>query len=175
MEIARENNLNVRKAVEKVINNHPEFHFFVDELSANNFMPTYAGQADEKYSFDEMDEGFFDFVERKINENGIYLRICYLTGEEIAGEAIFVVETAGKTTTFKTNDLDGVCVVEMADYGVKITPDEIILGATIDGGCCHTPYFAEFGSKRCNEKFMSLDNPLNRYVIGLMDDFLDSI
>ena len=175
MEIIRENNINVRKAVEKAINANPEFHFYVDELSLNNSMPTYAGQADEKYSYDEMDEGFFDFLNRKIQENGIYLRICYLTGEEIAGEVIFVVETQGKSTTFKTNDLDSVCVVEMADYGIKITSDEIIFGATIDGGCGHVPYFAEFGSRRCNETFMSLDNPLNKYVIGLLDDFLDSI
>lgn len=175
MEIKRPNNLNVRKAVEKAISGHPEFHFFVDELSISNHMPTYAGLADEKYTYDEMDDSFFDFIERKINENGVYLRICYMTGEEIAGEAIFVIETAGKSTTFKTNEVDKVCVVEMADYGVKITPDEIILGATIDGGCGHTPYFAEFGSTRCNEKFMSPENPLNRYIIGLIGEFLDSI
>ena len=175
MEIKRENNINVRKAVKKAINNNPEFHFFVDELSENNYMPTYAGLADEKYTFEKMDGGFFDFIDRKIRENGVYLRICYLTGEEIAGEAIFVVEMAGNTTTFKTNDLDKVCVVEMADYGIKITPDEIIIGATIDGGCCHTPYFAEFGSVKCNEKFMSLENPLNKYIIGMIGEFLDSI
>lgn len=175
MEIRRKNNGNVRKAVEKAINGHPEFHFFVDELSDNDYMPTYAGLADEKYTYDEMDDGFFDFIDRKIHENGVYLRICYLAGEEVAGEAIFVVETAGKSTTFKTNDVDRVCVVEMADYGVKITPDELIFGATIDGGCGHTPYFAEFASKRCNEKFMSLENPLNKYIITLMGEFLDSI
>ena len=136
MEIVRKNNLNVRKTVEKAINNHPEFHFFVDELSADNRMPTYAGIADEKYTFDEMDDGFFDFINRKIQENGVYLRICYMTGQEVAGEAIFV---------------------------------------TIDGGCAHTPYFAEFGSKNCNETFMSLENPLNRYIISLIGEFLDSI
>lgn len=175
MEIKRENDIDVRRTVEKAVNGNCEFHFFVDELSANDCMPTYAGLADEKYAFDEMDDGFFDFINRKIHENGVYLRICYLTGEEISGEAIFVVETAGNSTTFRTNDLEEVCVVEMADYGVKITPDEIIFGATVDGGCCHTPYFAEFGSSRCNEKFMSPENPLNKYVIGLIGEFLDSI
>lgn len=175
MEIRRVNNLDVRKTVERAVSGNPEFHFYVDELSADGFMPTYEGLADEKYTFDEMDEGFFEFINRKIHENGVYLRICYMTGEEMEGEAIFVVEMAGESTTFKTNDLDNVCVVEMADYGVKITPDELIFGATIDGGCAHTPYFAEFGSERCNETFMSLDNPLNRYVIGLIGDFIDSI
>ena len=81
----------MRKTVEKAINNHPEFHFFVDELSANNYMPTYAGMADEKYTYEKMDDGFFEFIERKIRENGVYLRICYLTGEEIGSEAIFVM------------------------------------------------------------------------------------
>ena len=175
MEIRRENNINVRKTVEKAINNHPEFHFFVDELSADNRMPTYAGLADEKYTFDEMDDGFFDFINRKIHENGVYLRICYLTGHETDSEAVFKIEVAGKEVGFKTNDLDNVQVVEMADYGIKITPGEIIFGATIDGGCSCTPYFAKFGSKDCNEVFMSLENPLNRYIITLIGEFLDSI
>ena len=175
MEIRRENNINVRKTVEKAINNHPEFHFFVDELSANNYMPTYAGMADEKYTYDEMDDGFFDFIERKIHENGVYLRICYLTGEIVGPEALFVIEIADETLTFQTSELDDVLVVEMADYGIKITPDEIILGATIDGGCGQTPYFAEFGSSNCNETFMSLENPLNKFLITLMGEFLESI
>ena len=175
MEIIRENNINVRRTVEKAINNHPEFHFFVDELSANDYMPTYAGEADEKYTYDEIDDGFFEFIERKIGENGVYLRICYLTGEQNASEARFEIEMPGRTLTFTTNELDSVQVVDMADYGIKITPDKIILGATIDGGCSQTPYFAEFGSANCNETFMSLDNPLNRFIITLIGEFLDSI
>lgn len=175
MEIIRKNNIDVRKTVEKAIDNHPEFHFFVDELSADNLMPTYAGLADEKYKYDKMDDGFFEFIDRKIQENGVYLRICYMTGKEIESQAIFSLEVAGKPVTFKTNDLDRVQIVEMADYGVKITSDEIIFGATIDGGCAATPYFAQFGSKNCNEIFMSLENPLNRYIISLIGEFLDSI
>nr|WP_295161924.1 hypothetical protein [uncultured Methanobrevibacter sp.] len=175
MEIIRKNDINVRRTVEKAINNHPEFHFFVDELSANNYMPTYAGEADEKYTYDEMDDGFFEFIERKIHENGVYLRICYLTGEQTASQANFEIEMAGRTFSFTTNELDSVQVVEMADYGIKIIPDKIILGATIDGGCGQTPYFAEFGSTNCNETFMSLENPLNMFIITLIGEFLDSI
>lgn len=175
MEIIRKNNIDVRRTVEKAINNHPEFHFFVDELSANDCMLTYAGKADEKYTYDEMDDGFFEFIERKIRENGVYLRICYLTGEQTASEASFEIEMPGRTLTFTTNEPDSVQVVEMADYGIKITPDKIILGATIDGGCSQTPYFAEFGSANCNETFMSLENPLNRFIITLIGEFLDSI
>lgn len=175
MEIVRENNINVRKTVEKAINNHPEFHFFVDELSADDCMPTYAGLADEKYSFERMDDGFFDFIDRKISENGVYLRICYLTGREVGDEAVFEIEVGGNQVTFKTNDLDNVQVVEMADYGIKITSKELIFGATIEDGCSHTPYFAQFGSSNCNEIFMSLENPLNRYIISLIGGFLDSI
>ena len=175
MEIRRDNNIDVRKAVTKAVNNDMEFHFFVDELTENNYMPTYAGFADEKYTYDEINDEFFDFINRKIAENGVYLRICYMTGQEVAGEAIFVLELAGNPLTFKTDELDKVQVVEMADYGIKITPDEIIFGATIDGGCAHTPYFAEFDSKNCNETFMSLENPLNRYIISLIGEFLDSI
>lgn len=175
MEIVRKNNVNVRKTVEKAVNNHPEFHFFVDELSANGCMPTYAGLADEKYAYDKMDDEFFEFIDRKIHENGVYLRICYLTGSEIDDEAIFELEVAGKPFTFKTTDIDSVQIVEMADYGVKITPRELVFGATIEDGCAHTPYFAQFGSKKCNETFMSLENPLNKFIIRLMGEFLDSI
>lgn len=65
MEIRRENNINVRKTVEKAINNHPEFHFFVDELSANNYMPTYAGMADEKYTMKRWMTDFLNLSREK--------------------------------------------------------------------------------------------------------------
>lgn len=173
MGIVRENNLDIRKTVKKAVNNHPEFHFYVDELTSDNLMPTYAGNADEKYTFDEMDDEFFDFIDRKIQENGIYLRICYLTSSEHDGEAIFSIEIAGREFTFKTGDLSSVQVVEMADYGIKIESDKITYGTTVDGGCVHTPYFAEFGSKRGNETYLSLENPLNKFIISLIDEFLE--
>ncbi len=173
MSIVRENNLNIRKTVEKAINNHPEFHFFVDELTSENYMPTYAGTADEKYTFDNMDDEFFKFIERKIKENGIYLRICYLTSCEVNGEAIFSIESAGREYTFKTDDVENVQIVEMADYGIKIESDRITYGTTVEGGCAHTPYFAEFGSKKGNETYLSLDNPLNKFIITLIDEFLE--
>ena len=173
MSIVRKNNLNVRKTVKKAVNNHPEFHFFVDELTSDNCMPTYAGMADEKYTFDEMDDDFFEFIDRKISENGIYLRICYMMLSEADGEAIFVIEIAGREFTFKTDDLSSVQIVEMADYGIKIESDRITYGTTVEGGCVHTPYFAEFGSKRGNETYLSLENPLNRFIISLIDEFLE--
>jgi hypothetical protein len=173
MSIVRKNNLNIRKTVEKAINNHPEFHFFVDELTSDNYMPTYAGMADEKYTFDEMDDGFFEFIERKIKENGVYLRICYLTGSQSDGEAVFNIEIAGRELTFRTDDLDSVQIVEMADYGIKIESDRITYGTTVEGGCSQTPYFAEFGSKRGNETYLSEENPLNRFIIALIDEFLE--
>ena len=172
MERINKNQINVRETVKKAISNHPEFHFFVDELTENDYMPTYAGTADEKYTYDEMDEEFFAFIERKIEENGIYLRICYLTCDVIGDEAVFTIEIGPDEKIFKTNDLDSVQVVEMADYGIKIKGDEITFGATVEGGCCQTPYFAEFGSSKGNETFLSEENPLNKFIINLMKDFL---
>ena len=172
MQIIRENNINIRKTVERAINNHPEFHFFVDELTADDYMPTYAGIADEKYTYDRMDKEFFDFIDRKIASQGLYLRICYLTGEVVDGEAIFTIEIGSEEKKFKTNDLDSVCLVDMADYGIKIKGDEIIFGATVDE-IGHTPFFAEFGSGKGKEKYLSLDNPLNRFILNLMDEFLE--
>lgn len=171
MNITRKNNINVRKTVERAINNHPEFHFFVDELSADDSMPTYAGLADEKYTFSQMDEGFFDFLNRKIQSDGIYLRICYLVGEIIDGEAIFTIEIAGEIKIFKTNDLDSVFLVDMADYGIKIMGDEITFGATVEQ-YGKVPYFAEFASQCGSEKFLSLHNPLNMFIISLIEEFL---
>jgi serine/threonine protein phosphatase PrpC len=46
--------------------------------------------------------------------------------------------------------------------------NEVTFGATIDGGCGHTPYFAEFGSDKASEEFISPDNPLNQLVIEIM-------
>lgn len=172
MEKFSTNQINVRETVERAINNHPEFHFFVDELTADDYMPTYAGIADEKYTYKEMDEEFFKFLGRKIDSDGLYLRICYLTGEIIGDEAVFTIEIGANEIIFTTNDLDSVQVVEMADYGIKIRGEEVTFGTTVDGGCGQTPYFAEFGSDKGNEVYLSEDNPLNRFIIELMRDFL---
>ena len=70
--------INVRKTIENTVIVPDEFPFYVEELSASDEMPTLLGLADEKYTFDEMDDEFFDFVSRKINENGIYIRLIHL-------------------------------------------------------------------------------------------------
>jgi len=64
--------------------------------------------------------------------------------------------------------VDSVCVFEFADFGVKVKGKEVTFGATIEGGCGHTPYFAEFGSPKASEEFISPDNPLNQLVIEIM-------
>lgn len=57
--------MNVRELVLKSVGENDDFHFYVDELTDDNRMPTYEGNADEKYTFDEMDDAFFDFLKRK--------------------------------------------------------------------------------------------------------------
>jgi len=173
MEKFSANQINVKETVKKAINGHPEFHFFVDELTSDDYMPTYAGIADEKYTYEVMDDEFFKFIDRKIASEGIYLRICYLSGEIVDDEAIFTIEIGSDEKVFRTNDIDAVQVVEMADYGIKIKGDAITFGTTVDGGCGQTPYFAEFGSVRGNEIYLSEDNPLNKFIIALMRDFLE--
>ena len=49
MKITRKINLNVKETVERSVSGNSDFHFYVDELSSNNYMPTYSGMADEKY------------------------------------------------------------------------------------------------------------------------------
>ena len=74
-------NINVKKTILNAVNVNDEFPFYVDELSKNNTMPTYMGLADEKYTFYEMNDEFFDFISRKINKNGIYIRLVHVFGE----------------------------------------------------------------------------------------------
>lgn len=173
MEIRRDININVRRTVEKSVSRRSDFHFHVDELASGDYMPTYAGMADEKYSFDEMSDEFFKFLEDKIRQNGIYVRIVFACGiDSEGGEAVFDLEYGDKRETFATRDLDAIQLFEFADFGVKIMDGEVVFGATVDGGCGHTPYFAEFGSSKANRQFLSLENPLNRRVIKIMEEFI---
>ena len=168
MEIKRNCNVNIKKTVENSVAGNPEFHFFVDELTSNNYMPTYAGEADEKYSFDEMNEEFFEFLNKKANEDGIYIRLVHAIADETNGEAVFELEYGDVKEEFRTWNIDDVLVFEFADFGIKVQGSEVTFGATVDGGCAQTPYFAEFGSNKSNEDFISLENPLNKRVLEIM-------
>ena len=165
--------VNVKKTVEMSVAGREDFHFHVDELTDGDYMPTYAGMADEKYEFDEMDDAFFEFLERKISANGIFIRLVFATGSESASSrAIFELEYGDRKETFKTEDLDNVLVFEFADYGIKIRKGAVSYGATVFGGCGEVPYFAEFGSRRGNREYLSLDNPLNRRILKIMEDMI---
>ncbi len=172
MEIKRNINLNIKKTVENSVCGNEEFHFYVDELTSNNYMPTYAGMADEKYAFDEMGDEFFEFLAQKADEYGIYIRLVYATASEMDGEAVFQLEYGEAKEEYRTEDIDDVLVFEFADYGIKVKGSEVTFGATIEGGCGHTPYFAEFGSKKASEDFISLENPLNRRIMSIMEGMI---
>ena len=130
MDIRKEINLDIKKTVEKSVAGNSDFHFYVDELTRNNYMPTYAGMADEKYAFDEMDDDFFEFLKRKADEGGIYIRLVYVAASEIDGETVFELEYGGNKEEFKTDDLDNVLVFEFADFGIKIKGHKVKFGAT---------------------------------------------
>lgn len=172
MEIKRNCNIDIKKTVENSVAGNEEFHFYVDELTSNNYMPTYAGEADEKYSFDEMNEEFFEFLSKKAEGDGIYIRLVHASADEIDGVGVFCLEYGGCKRQFRTDELDKVLVFEFADFGIKVKGSEVTLGATIEGGCGHTPYFAEFGSPKANREFMSMDNPLNQFVIKIMEGMI---
>lgn len=120
--------INVRKTIEKSVIVPDEFPFYIEELTASDEMPTLLGLADEKYSFDEMDDEFFDFVSRKINENGIYVRLIHLIEQNTENNFItFEIESGLTKTTIKIpeNTLD-----EVTDIGIKIHGDDIKIGKT---------------------------------------------
>lgn len=173
MRISGKVNIDVPKTVEKAVNGREDFHFYVDELTSNNYMPTYAGNADEKYAFESMDDEFFEFIERKIHENGIYIRLILATGKTTPDGVSFKLECGGDENTFMTDDDSNVQAFDFADFGIRIRNDEVTLGTTVDGGCGHTPYFARFGSEKGNEKYLSLENPLNRFVVELLWNMIE--
>ena len=173
MQITRKVNLNVRKTVENSVAGNDEFHFFVDELTSRDYMSTYAGMADEKYTYDEMDDAFFAFLERKAAKDGIYIRLVFAAAADSTDdEAAFNLEYAGNSETFTTDDLDAILAFEFADFGIRVKGSCVTFGCTVEGGCGQTPYFAEFGSSRGNEEYLSLENPLNRHVISIMEEMI---
>lgn len=165
--------INVPKTVENAVSGRDDFHFYVDELTSDDCMPTYAGMADEKYGFESMDGEFFDFLQEKIAGNGIYIRLILATGQRTPEGVKFTLECGDVENTFESSDDSNLLVYEFADYGIKVWKGEVTLGATVEGGCGQTPYFAEFGSLRGNEEFLSLDNPLNRFVIELLWEMIE--
>ena len=120
--------INVRKTIENTVTVPDEFPFYVEELTSSDEMPTLLGLADEKYTYSEMDDEFFDFVSRKINENGIYIRLIHLMIKEINNDCITLeIERGSIKTTIRTDipDLDEVTVI-----GIKIRGDDITVGTT---------------------------------------------
>ena len=120
--------INVRKTIENTVIVPDEFPFYVEELTASDEMPTLLGLADEKYTFDEMDDEFFDFVSRKINENGIYVRLIHLVEMSNEKNSItFEIESGLTKTTIK---IPGSLLDEVTDIGIKIHGDDITIGKT---------------------------------------------
>ena len=121
--------INVRKTIKKTVTVKDELPFYVDELSANDEMPTYMGIADEKYSFSDMDDEFFDFVERKINENGIYIRLVHVIETSIKSNCITLDVEAGSIK--KTITVEEEISSQVIDYGIKVKGSEVSLGTTV--------------------------------------------
>lgn len=131
--------INVRKTIENTVIVPDEFPFYVEELSASDEMPTLLGLADEKYTFDEMDDEFFDFVSRKINENGIYIRLIHLVELSTEKNLITVEIESGSTKT--TIKIPETALDEVTDIGIKIQGDEITIGKT---SYFKKPHFEQF-------------------------------
>ena len=170
MDIIQKNNLNIEKIFKQSVCESKDFHLFADELDINGSMPTFTGLRDEIYSFDEMNNEFFEFLNRKADENGIYIRLVYASQIEFNDyEAVFQLEYSNKKEIFKTNDISSVEDVEFSDYGIKIWKNEITIGTTVEGDFNQTPYFSTFTGK---DVFLSLDNPLNKRVIEIIEEIL---
>ena len=121
--------INVRKTLENTVTVPDEFPFYVEELTSSDVMPTLLGLADEKYTYSEMDDEFFDFVSRKINENGIYIRLIHIIVKESdAYCSTLEIESGLKKTTVKADICD---LEEVTDIGIKIHGDSVSVGTTV--------------------------------------------
>lgn len=120
--------INVRKTIENTVTVPEEFPFYVEELTSSDVMPTLLGLADEKYTYSEMDDEFFEFVSRKIHENGIYIRLIHILVMDMGADSITLeIESGSGKTTIKTDILD---LDEVTDIGIKICGDKITVGTT---------------------------------------------
>ena len=120
--------INVRKTIENTVTVPDEFPFYVEELTASDEMPTLLGLADEKYTFNEMNDEFFDFVSRKINENGIYVRLIHIIEKSTEDNIItFEIESGFTKTTIKIPECN---LDEVTDIGIKIHGTDITIGKT---------------------------------------------
>lgn len=162
-------NINIKKTVEHSIAGANDFHFYVDELASDNTMPTYKGEADEKYSYKEMDDEFFDFLERKSNENGIFIRLLF--SKTIIKDGLIMCEltSADAMEEFKVEANNDEVMSEFVDYGINVHNGEVTFGASVDNDD-HQFRFVEFGSEE--DEFLSLDNPLNRRIVEIMEGMI---
>ena len=120
--------INLRKTIENTVTVCDEFPFYVEELNASGEMPTLLGLADEKYSFSEMDDEFFEFVSRKADENGIYIRLIHIIEKSYDDSHITLeIETGLEKTTIKTQFTN---LNEVTDIGIKIQKNDITVGTT---------------------------------------------
>ena len=121
--------INVRKTIENTVTIKDELPFYIDELSANDEMPTYMGMADEKYAFSEMDDDFFDFVNQKINDNGIYIRLVHIIETSIKSDRVTLNVEAGSLK--KTITVEEEISSQVINYGIKVKGNEILLGRSV--------------------------------------------
>ena len=161
--------INIKRTVEQSISGRKDFHFYVDELSADNTLPTYDGKAEEKYSYNEMDDEFFDFLERKSDENGIFIRLVLSRAVKKDNQTIFKLIYGQSEEEFKAACPDGKELFEFSDYGVKIHKGEVTFGVSVDYGDNHRFIFEELES---GGGCLSKDNPLNSHIVEIMEGMI---
>lgn len=154
--------IDIVKTLIKSVGENTDFHFYIDELADNDAMPTYQGRADEKYSFDEMDGEFFDFVEKKAAEGGIFIRLILASSKSTDESTVISMEHGMDVTDIKAMSGD---VFDFLDYGIKVRGSFVSFGAGIME--CDVAHFAEFG---CRE--LPADDPVNVRACDIMKNFV---
>lgn len=181
-EKVKDEKINVRKTIENAFRDDFEFSYLFYVLSENDKVIS------DDYPFSSVSDHFIDFINEKINENGVFISLVRVIDdafneEEIIdtliddegeySEKVLGIETGLWRKNLKTKR--DISAYELAEFGVKIQKVDGEFKNSmgqIAHGSPMVPSFEEFGSTRGNEKLLSLDYPLNLMAIEWIYELL---
>lgn len=143
-------------------------NYYVAPVKADNFIPSSIpeemGLAYDDYA-NELDQKFYDKVFECLEDTGIYISLAYV--EEYGEEELLIKYGDKQKLVYVGHQYYDMTT----DFGLKIIKKgdemDITLGCREGGSCQFPPSFEEFEDD--DEYYLlSLNNPLNYEIIGLM-------
>ena len=171
----KDKKINVKKTFENAFRDDFEFSYLFYVLSENDKVIS------DDYPFFFLSEDFIDFINEKINENGVFISLVRVIDDAFSEDEIvdtlidddgeYSEKTLGIETGLWIKNLKtkrDISAYELAEFGIKIQKVDgefkNIMGQ-IARGSPMVPSFEEFGSTRGNEELLSVDYPLNQMAM----------